>query len=271
MQTISWNDAFVREEFAVLRRSRPFVYGLTNYVAASLSANVLLAVGAAPAIGAALDWPSCFAAGAGAVWINGAALICCRPETLRLAARSARDAHRPWVLDPVAFGAGSPVYDEALRALLEFGPAVIRGNASELISLAGGPGAGKGVDTAARSIDAVPYIRQLARDTGAVVAVSGDVDYVTNGDVVSRIEGGDVRLTRVTGAGCSLGAFIAALLAQSHSALNAACAAHAIFALAAQQAASVRGTGSFAVAFVDALSELESEWPGAAAGESLDA
>lgn len=257
MQTIDWNDAAVRGALKALKCERPFVYGLTNYIAASLSANVLLAVGAAPAIGAAADWPASFAASAGALWINGAALVSDGPDALRAAARSAQAAGTPWVLDPVAFGAGSTEYDEILRSLLEFKPAVIRGNASELISLSGCAAPGKGVETQASSGDAVQHIRRLAESTGAVVAVSGEVDYVTDGAEVCAIAGGDARLTRVTGVGCSLGALIAALLAVSATAYSAACAAHAIYAVAAERAAPVRGTGSFALAFLDELSELD--------------
>ena len=257
MQTISWKDAAVREDLAALKRTQPFVYGLTNYVAANLSANVLLAVGAAPAIGTAPGWPTHFATVANALWINGAALISSDPDTLEAAARSAHAAGTPWVLDPVAFGAGGEAYDSVLRGLLAYRPTVIRGNASELISLSGGEAGGKGVDTTARSVDAIPFIEHLARETGAVVAVSGEVDYVTDGAQVLAIGGGDARLTRVTGAGCSLGALIAALLAHAPSTLRAASAAHAIFAVAAERAAPARGTGSFAVAFVDELSELD--------------
>ncbi|MEX3693688.1 hydroxyethylthiazole kinase [Paraburkholderia sp. BR14263] len=257
MKTIAWNDTPVRDALAALRREKPFVYGLTNYIAASLSANVLLAVGAAPAIGAALDWPACFAAGARALWINGAALVSDGPDALRAAACSAHGAGTPWVLDPVAVGAGSAAYDETIRSLLTYKPAVIRGNASELISLAGGEAPGKGVETQARSIDALPYIQRLAQQTCAVVAVSGETDYVTDGSEVVAIGGGDARLARVTGAGCSLGALIAALLPVTPAAIQAASAAHAIYAVAAERAAGVRGTGSFGVAFLDALSELD--------------
>ncbi|MGF6837790.1 hydroxyethylthiazole kinase-like sugar kinase family protein [Paraburkholderia youngii] len=104
------------------------------------------------------------------------------------------------MLDPVAVGAGSVAYDETIRSLLAFKPAVIRGNASELISLAGGAASGKGVETQARSIEAVPHIMRLAQQTGAVVAVSGATDYVTDGGEVVAIGGGDARLTHVTGA-----------------------------------------------------------------------
>lgn len=259
MQAISWADASVRQTLAALKKTPPFVYGLTNYVAASLSANVLLAVGAAPAIGAAMDWPERFGAAANALWINTAALMSSGPETLNAAARAAQRAGRPWVLDPVAFGAGSPGYDAAVRDLLHFHPTVIRGNASELIALAGGSGGGRGVESTARSGDALAVVKTLATQQRTVVAVSGPTDYVTDGDAVLAIHGGDARLTQVTGAGCSLGALIAALLATGAPALHATAAAHAIFAVAAERAATARGTASFAMAFVDQLSLLDSE------------
>src|SRR3978361_114179 len=110
MRKVTWADEGVRKELAALRETAPFVYGLTNYVAANLSANVLLAVGAAPAIGAAPDWPEAFAAGAGRMWIKPAALMSSSPETLLAAARSADAAGTPWVLDPVAVGAGAAAY-----------------------------------------------------------------------------------------------------------------------------------------------------------------
>lgn len=237
MESINWNTRSVREELAAVKRAAPFVYGLTNYVAANLSANVLLAVGA--------------------LWINTAALMSSGADTLRTAARAASETGTRWVLDPVATGAGAPEYDAIVQELLAFRPSVIRGNASELIALAGGTAAGKGVDTTASSDSALAYIGDLARRSGAVVAVSGPIDYVTDGIDTLAIAGGDARLTRVTGAGCALGALIAALLAQRGAALAAAAAAHAIYAIAAERAADARGTGSFAVRFVDELSLLD--------------
>jgi hydroxyethylthiazole kinase len=257
MHQITWNDPRVRGALAAVRAQKPFVYGLTNYVAANLSANVLLAVGAAPAIGAAPGWPTAFAAGAGALWINAAALMSSGADTLIEAARSAHDAGRPWVLDPVAAGAGAAPYDAIIRDLLAFRPTVIRGNASEIIALAGGNAGAKGVETTAGSRDALEFIKALSASSQAIVAVSGVVDYVAAGDDVIAIPGGDARLTQVTGAGCALGALIAALLAANTDQYLAASAAHAIYAAAAERAAGARGTGSFGVAFVDELSLLD--------------
>ena len=258
MREISWKNSEVRATLAALKQAAPFVYGLTNYVAANLSANVLLAVGAGPAIGAAPGWPKAFGAGAGAVWINTAALMSSGPETLLDAARAAHEAGTPWVLDPVAVGAGAPAYDEAVRALLAFRPTVIRGNASELIALAGGGAGGKGVETTATADEASTFVQELAARTGSIAAVSGPVDYITDGQEVLAVPGGDVRLTKVTGAGCSLGALIAATLAAGGNALRATAAAHAIYAVAAERAgARTQGTASFATALVDELSLLD--------------
>ena len=260
MRELSWADPDIRVCLAAVKRTKPFVYGLTNYVAANLSANVLLAVGASPAIGAAPGWPAAFAAGAGAMWINTAALMSSGADTLIEAARAAHEAGTPWVLDPVAVGAGAAPYDAIIRGLLACHPTVIRGNASELIALASGGTGGKGVDTTAGSADAIGFIKVLATSVGSIVAVSGAVDYVTDGQAICAIGGGDARLTQVTGAGCSLGALIAAMLAANPQAkLMATCAAHAIFAVAAERAAGARGTGSFGVGLVDELSLLEPE------------
>lgn len=258
MRTVSWSDPLVRGALAAVKASQPFIYGLTNYVTANFNANVLLALGAAPAIGSAIGWPRAFGAGASAMWINTAALMSCEPSAMLEAAEAAHGAGKPWVLDPVAIGAGAPAYDDAVRALLPFKPRVIRGNASEIMALAGAGAGGKGVESTARSDDAVSVASALARQTGAVVAVSGPTDYVTDGEAVLAVSGGDLRLTRITGAGCSLGAAVAAMLAAEPRALQAAAAAHACFAVAAERAgAKTLGTASFATAFVDELSLLD--------------
>lgn len=259
MKEMSWKDAAIRHEFARLKDKKPFCYGLTNYVAANLSANVLLAVGAAPAIGSAMDWPSVFGRHAHAVWINTASLMSCGPDEIRLAARSAHEGGVPWVLDPVAVGAGAPGYDAVVRSLLEFKPTAIRGNASELIALAGGDGGGQGVETTVTSDKALPFLERVAAETGTIAAVSGPVDYITDGRTTVAVGGGDVRLTQVTGAGCALGALAAGLLAGAEDRLTAVVAAHAVFAEAAERASGAVGIGSFAVQFLDQLSLIRAE------------
>ncbi|OQP36237.1 hydroxyethylthiazole kinase [Pantoea latae] len=259
MQALSWRDRAVRDALRHIRQNKPFCYGLTNYIAANLSANVLLAVGAGPAIGAALDWQQAFGSHASAVWINAACLMSNTPHEVRQAARAAHEAGVPWVLDPVAVGAGASEYDRVVQGLLDFRPTAIRGNASELIALAGGKGGGKGVETTLTSQDALPFIDDFSRRLGCITAVSGPVDFITDGRETLAVEGGDIRLTQVTGAGCSLGALTAALLSTPADPLTAVAAAHVFYAEASQRASSARGTGSFAIQFLDELSLLDAD------------
>ncbi|GAB6968107.1 hydroxyethylthiazole kinase [Komagataeibacter kakiaceti JCM 25156] len=242
--------------------ARPFVYGLTNYVAATLSANVLLAAGAAPAIGAAPGWASGFGAHAGAMWINAAGLINCTARDMYTAAGAATAHHVPWVLDPVAMGAGVDEYDAIIHDLAMRDPTVIRGNASEVMALAGGAATARGVETTASIAQAVPLAREFARARNVIVAISGPEDHILAPDgrhVV--VKGGHPLLTVVTGMGCALGGLVAAALAVTPAGadrLAAVAAAHALYARAAEIAApSAQGTASFATGFVDALSRLQ--------------
>jgi hydroxyethylthiazole kinase len=237
------------------------VHCLTNIVVAGFTANVLLALGASPAMVENAEEAGPFAKVAGAVLVNLGTLSREREAAMRAAAAAAQSASRPWVLDPVAVGA---LEHRTLlaRELLDHRPAVIRGNASEIASLAGATGAaGRGVDSNMDSGAAVGAAMELARASGAVVAVSGAVDYVTDGRQVLEVSGGNILMTRVTGVGCALGAVMAALLAVVADPLQAGRDASAIFKEAGARAASppVPGTGTFAVRLLDCLGDLARE------------
>lgn len=242
---------------AALTGAGPLVQCLTNTVVQTLTANALLAVGASPAMVDNEHEAGAFAAVASAVLVNVGTPTEATAAAMRVAAASAAEHGTPWVLDPVAVG--PLAWRTALAAdLLRHCPAVVRGNASEVLALAGaGPG-GRGTDTTASSEDAVAVAGELARRTGGVVAVSGAVDVVTDGAVVVRVGGGDPLLTRTTGAGCALGALVAACTAVAGDHLVAAVAAHAHVALAAERAAATAtGPGSFAAAWLDALDAVD--------------
>ena len=124
---------------------------------------------------------------------------------------AAADAGTPWVLDPVAIG--TLTHRTALaRELFGRGPSVVRGNASEILALAGDGSGGRGVETADDVAAALDPACDLARSHGCVVAVSGPVDLVTDGESVIHVQGGSALLTRMTGGGCALGAVVAAFL-----------------------------------------------------------
>ncbi|GFH29888.1 hydroxyethylthiazole kinase, partial [Haematococcus lacustris] len=151
---------------------------------------------------------------------------------------------KPWVLDPVGCGA-TPVRTRACLDMLRCKPTVVRGNASEILALAGAAGTIKGVDSCESSHAALPLAKTLAQEHQCIVAVSGEVDYVTDGSRVLRISGGDALLTYVTAAGCALTALIAAFVCEAPSSpLMATAHAMAIFKAAADGAvASIKLSG----------------------------
>lgn len=242
-----------------LRETAPLVHCLTNTVVQTITANALLAVGAAPAM---VDEPKEaveFAAIASAVLVNVGTVHERTAEAMLLAARAAADAGTPWVLDPVAVGALSFRTGVAAE-LAGLRPTVVRGNASEVMALAGAGAGGRGVDSTAGADDAVEAATALARRTGGIVAVSGVVDLITDGTRTVRVGGGSELLTRTTGAGCALGALVAAYVAAAGDALTGTVAAHAHVALAAETAArTAAGPGSFAIAWLDALDALTAD------------
>jgi len=241
-----------------VRATAPLVHCLTNSVVTNFTANVLLAFGAAPAMVVAREEVADFAAIAGALSVNVGTLTAEQAEAIRLAVASAVLAGTPWVLDPVAAGALA-FRTDFCRELLDARPAAIRGNASEIRALAGLSRAGRGVDSQDSSEAAIDAARALAKRCGAVVAVTGAVDYVTDGQRVVAIAAGDPLLTRVTGTGCSLSALVAAFLAGANDRLTAVASACATMAVAGQLAAREAPVpGRFAVALLDQLSLLDS-------------
>jgi hydroxyethylthiazole kinase len=242
-----------------LRTTAPLVHCLTNTVVQTLTANALLAAGAAPAMVDAPEEAGDFAAIASAVLVNVGTLNARTAEAMRLAARSAGAAGVPWVLDPVAVG--GLAFRTALAAeLVGLRPTVIRGNASEVLALAGAAGGGRGVDSTAAVDDAAAAAADLAGRTGGVVAVSGEVDLLTDGRRTVRVAGGSPLLTRTTGAGCALGALVAAYVAVTDDPLTGAVAAHAHVGLAAEIAADLAdGPGTFAPAWLDALDAVDGD------------
>jgi len=242
---------------ARLRETGPLVQCLTNTVVTNFTANVLLALGAAPAMADVPTEAGQFARIASGVLINVGTPHAEQRVAMVEAASAAQEAGTPWVLDPVAVGV-LPVRTALASELLSYAPTAIRGNASEVIALAGLGAGGRGVDAVDTPDSALAAAGRLASVHGSVVAVSGAVDLITDGTDVIRIGNGHPYLTLVTGGGCALGAVTAAFLAVDGDRLAATAAATAVYTVAAEVAAAgARGPGSFAVAFLDALGSVD--------------
>ena len=240
-----------------MREKNPLVQNITNFVAMNIAANVMLAAGASPAMVHTREEAGDFARIAAAVTINIGTLSPDFLAGMKAAAKAAGEAGKPWVLDPVAHFATA--YRRAAAAdLVELRPTVIRGNASEIIALAGSRSSGHGVDSGDSVMAAEGAAIVVAQQNACVVAVTGEVDFVTDGRRSVRILGGSSLMPRVTALGCSLTGLTGAFVAVAPDMpFEATIAALALFALAGEQAAkAAAGPGSFAPLFLDRLAAL---------------
>lgn len=238
-----------------LRAKRPLIHNITNYVAMSVSANVLLALGASPAMVHAVEEVEDFVAISDALCVNIGTLSPPWVDAMRLAVARARSLGKPWVLDPV--GCGATRYRTGVAAeLTVLKPAVIRGNAGEIMSLAGEAGAGKGVDSLSGADEATSAAAALAARTGAAVAVTGAVDYVAGAEGLTAVHAGHALMPLSTALGCSLSAVTAAFAAVRPP-REAAIAALAVFGAAGSAAAArLRGPGHLPAEICDELYAL---------------
>ena len=242
-----------------LRATAPLIHNITNYVVMNSTANTLLAVGASPAMVHSVEEVEEFAGLASALVINIGTLSPGWVAAMKLAADRAAGRPIPWVLDPVA--AGATAYRTTVaRALADRRPAVIRGNASEILALAGAAsGPTKGADSTDSADAAIDAARALAQDRRTVVAVTGAVDYVTDGERLASVANGSALMTRVTGTGCAATALIAAFLSVEPDPLAAATQALTVFGVAGEMAADrAEGPGTLQVALLDALHRIDS-------------
>nr|WP_298411050.1 hydroxyethylthiazole kinase [uncultured Halomonas sp.] len=248
---------------ARMRQNAPLVQNITNHVAMNVMANVLLAIGASPAMVHAKEEVEEFATLADALSLNIGTLSSEWVESMQLAARAANHTGTPWVFDPVAVGATA--FRRRVGAeLVELNPSVIRGNASEIIALASESGGERNLESSGRGVDSTDPVEaaeqaaiELAKRSGGVVAVSGPVDFVTDGKRKARVANGHALMPRITVLGCSQTGVVAAFIAGAEDAFDATLAAMACYGVAGEIAGeSASGPGSFAVDFIDALYNL---------------
>ena len=200
MPPVSLDARTVIEQMEAVRERQPLIQCLTNHVTTGFVANALLAVGAAPAMVDSAGESEIFAReAADGVLVNLGTPHPAQCDGIRAIDYGA-DTMPPWVLDPVAVGS-LPVRTALAQELLSHSPTVIRGNASEIVALAGFGRGGRGVDSTLGTDEAATAARDLAARTHGAVAVSGPVDLIADASSTVRVANGDPMFTEITGAG----------------------------------------------------------------------
>ena len=240
-----------------VREQKPLVVNITNFVVMNNTANALLAVGASPIMSHSKQEMAEMMSFAGALVINIGTLDSVWRPGMFFAVEQANENNKPVVLDPVGCGA-TKLRTSTARQLAELADnLIIRGNASEIIAMAGEESQNKGVDALDSSEAALSAARALVEAYNCCVVISGETDYVVNKEATHALSNGHEMMPFVTGMGCSLSAVTGAFAAVGET---TGLAAAAIFAIAGEIAAEQsKGPGSLQMNLLDALYQLSDE------------
>ncbi len=248
------------QNLAAVREKKPLIHNITNYVVMNYTANALLAMGASPVMAHAQNEVEDMASFAGALVINIGTLEDDWITSMLKACKKASELNTPIILDPVGSGATALRTNAAKKIIEESRLSVIRGNASEILSLRHADSKTKGVDSIHSVDEAAQTATVLARELNTALAITGPVDLVTDGERVVRVSNGHPLMGYVTGTGCTATTTIGAFLAVDEDPISATATALAFFGLAGEVAGQkAEAPGSFMIGMLDALYTITPE------------
>lgn len=255
-----------------VRQRHPLIHNITNYVTVNDCANILLACGGSPIMADDIGEAEEITALCGGLNINIGTLNARTIPAMLAAGKKANELGRPAVLDPVGAGASRLRTDTALRLLEQVRFTVVRGNISEIKTLALGRGSTQGVDadvgdavTEDTLEEAVRFAKGFAQKTGAVIAITGAIDVVADGEERAFcVFNGHPMMSGVTGTGCQLSAMTAAYVSANpdrplEAAAAAVCAMGVCGELAQRRMGELDGNASYRNYIIDAVYRLDGE------------
>jgi hydroxyethylthiazole kinase len=241
-----------------VRQRRPMVHHITNSVVMNFTANVTLCIGAAPVMAPSIEESPEMVRYAGALLLNIGTLDPELVESMIAAGKVANEKGIPVILDPVGAGATRLRTESASRIVDELTISVVRGNAGEVLALAGAEGKVRGVDSMESLGDRKELVSAFASEMGWVIAVTGATDIVTDGRSTAVIENGHPLMGRVTGTGCAASTSVACFAASMDDSFEAALCGITVMGVAGEKAAELAaGPGTFVPHFLDCLSNLD--------------
>ena len=254
-----------------VRKNVPLVHNITNYVTVNDVANVLLACGGSPIMSDEPDDVADITSICGGLNINIGTLNKNSIEGMFIAGKKANELSHKILLDPVGAGASKLRTDTAVKLAKEIKFDVIRGNISEIKTLALGSGTTKGVDADVADAvtedtldNAVTFVKKLSAETGSIIAVTGAIDLVADGEKCYVIRNGRSEMGKITGTGCQLsGMMTAYVVANQDNKLEAAAAAVMVMGLAGEIGYShlheFEGNSTYRNRIIDAIYNMDGE------------
>ena len=254
-----------------VRKNSPLIHNITNYVTVNDCANIVIACGASPIMADDKEEVAEITSVCAGLNINIGTLNSRTIASMRMAGKRANELNHPVVLDPVGAGASKLRTETAVQLLEEVKFTVIRGNISEIKTLASGSGTTKGVDadvadkvTEENLDDVIAFAKAFAKKTGAVIAITGAIDIVADSQRACCIRNGHPMMSSVTGTGCQLSAMTAAFVtANPDHPLEAAAAAVSAMGYAGEVAwarlAEMDGNAAYRNYIIDAIYHMTPE------------
>ena len=252
-----------------VRKTVPLIHNITNYVTVNDVANVLLACGASPIMADDEGEVEEITAICSGLNINIGTLNSRTIPSMLKAGKAAQALNHPVVLDPVGAGASTLRTETARRLIREIRFTVVRGNMSEIKTLAAGSGNTRGVDASVEDVvtednleSAIAFVKDLSARDGAIVAVTGAIDLVADAERCYVIRNGRPEMGKVTGTGCQLSALTAAYVAANPgNCLEAAAAAVCLMGLAGEigfsRMAPGDGNAAYRSRIIDAICNMD--------------
>ncbi|MDO4698489.1 MAG: hydroxyethylthiazole kinase [Pasteurellaceae bacterium] len=244
-----------------IRTQNPLIHNITNIVAANFSANGLLAIGASPIMSASIEEMVEVPTLSQALVINIGTLVGKEVDAMILAGQTANQLGIPVVLDPVGVGATTFRKQTVATLLSKIQFTAIRGNAGELAHLADVAWHAKGVDAGSGSGDLSEVAHTVARKYHCIAVISGETDYISDGNRLAKLQNGTALFPKITASGCLLSAICGAFLAvakpdEYFDALVEGCSAYAIAGEMAAQSLTPTQHGQFYVGLLDQLASI---------------
>ncbi len=245
-----------------LKEQNPLVHNITNIVVANYVANGLLSIGASPIMSNTPEEMDEIVSISQALVINIGTLNEEQIDAMILAGQSANKHNIPVVLDPVGVGATKYRQEVVKKLISKINFTAIRGNAGEIATLGEVSWNAKGVDAGNGEGDLSQIAKIVAKKYDCIVAISGEIDYISDGKRVAKIENGTPLFPKITGSGCLLGAIIGAFLSlddDNFTLCVSACASYAIAGELAAKNLKDYQIGQFFVSLLDNLALLDDE------------
>jgi hydroxyethylthiazole kinase len=248
------------EIFERVKKEKPLVHHITNWVTIYDCANMVRAFGALPVMAHAKEESGDMASIASALVLNIGTLTPELVDSMILAGKSANKKGIPVVLDAVGVGATKLRDDKAFLLLNEIKIGIIKGNSSEIAKLAGENVTTKGVEATKVESNLIEVAKKLAKERKATVVITGKEDIISNGNQTYLVKNGHAMMGSIVGTGCMAASVIAAFAAVEKDYAFAAAAGLSCYEIAGELAAkSSKGPGSFKENFYDEAYNLTKE------------